>query len=63
MCIRDRGQVVVATIMTVVLSVDHRAVDGLQAARWMAALRRQLEHPQVSAGVPVTEPDDQTPSG
>ncbi len=54
-----QGQVSVATVMTVVLSVDHRAVDGQQAARWMAALQRQLEHPQAPANMPDVAPVDQ----
>jgi pyruvate dehydrogenase E2 component (dihydrolipoamide acetyltransferase) len=39
------GEVGVATVMTLVLSVDHRAVDGALAARWMAALVTVLEQP------------------
>ncbi|MBN9607724.1 MAG: hypothetical protein BGO26_09665 [Actinobacteria bacterium 69-20] len=34
-----------ARVMHLVLSVDHRAVDGALAARWMAALTDLLEHP------------------
>jgi pyruvate dehydrogenase E2 component (dihydrolipoamide acetyltransferase) len=39
------GRVEVATQLTLVLSVDHRAIDGALAARWMAALVRSLEEP------------------
>ncbi|MET1038776.1 MAG: dihydrolipoamide acetyltransferase family protein [Aeromicrobium sp.] len=39
------GEIVVATVMTLVLSVDHRAIDGALAARWMAALVNILEQP------------------
>jgi pyruvate dehydrogenase E2 component (dihydrolipoamide acetyltransferase) len=39
------GQVVVATVMDLVLSVDHRAIDGALAAQWMQALVAALEHP------------------
>jgi pyruvate dehydrogenase E2 component (dihydrolipoamide acetyltransferase) len=39
------GAVEVATAMTLVLSVDHRAIDGALAARWMAALVSALEQP------------------
>ena len=39
------GQVGVATVMELVLSVDHRAIDGALAARWMQALVAALEHP------------------
>jgi pyruvate dehydrogenase E2 component (dihydrolipoamide acetyltransferase) len=31
--------------MTLTLSSDHRAVDGVQAARFMATLRQFLENP------------------
>ncbi|GAA4661265.1 dihydrolipoamide acetyltransferase family protein [Amycolatopsis dongchuanensis] len=39
------GAVGIATQLTLVLSVDHRAIDGALAARWMAALVRTLEEP------------------
>ncbi|GAB3569423.1 pyruvate dehydrogenase complex dihydrolipoamide acetyltransferase [Amycolatopsis endophytica] len=39
------GAVGVATQVSLVLSVDHRAIDGALAARWMAALVRVLEEP------------------
>lgn len=39
------GEVVVATTMSLVLSVDHRAIDGALGARWMAALVECLEEP------------------
>jgi pyruvate dehydrogenase E2 component (dihydrolipoamide acetyltransferase) len=29
----------------VTLSVDHRPVDGVVAARWLAELRDLIEHP------------------
>jgi pyruvate dehydrogenase E2 component (dihydrolipoamide acetyltransferase) len=35
----------IATQLSLVLSVDHRAIDGALAARWMAALVRALEEP------------------
>jgi pyruvate dehydrogenase E2 component (dihydrolipoamide acetyltransferase) len=34
-----------ATVMRLTLSVDHRPVDGVTAARWLAALVDLLEHP------------------
>ena len=34
-----------ATVMTVTLSADHRAVDGAVGARWLAAFRELIEHP------------------
>jgi pyruvate dehydrogenase E2 component (dihydrolipoamide acetyltransferase) len=39
------GQPVVATIANLVLSVDHRAIDGALAAQWMAALVEAIERP------------------
>lgn len=39
------GAVVPGKLMTVTLSVDHRPVDGVVAARWLAALKELLEHP------------------
>lgn len=39
------GVVAVATSVTLVLSVDHRAIDGALAAQWMAALVAGLENP------------------
>lgn len=39
------GVVEVATVMTLVLSVDHRAIDGALAAHWMAGLVIALEQP------------------
>lgn len=42
--IRD-GAVVAATVMTVTLSCDHRAVDGVIGARLLEGLRRYIENP------------------
>jgi len=42
--IRD-GVVQPGQVMDVVLSVDHRAVDGAVAARWLAAFRALIEQP------------------
>jgi len=39
------GAVTVATVMRCTLSVDHRAVDGALAARWLSAFTTRLEHP------------------
>jgi pyruvate dehydrogenase E2 component (dihydrolipoamide acetyltransferase) len=39
------GQLAVATQLGLVLSVDHRAIDGALAALWMAALTTALEQP------------------
>ncbi|WP_405728902.1 2-oxo acid dehydrogenase subunit E2 [Streptomyces sp. NBC_00028] len=41
----QEGAVVPGKLMTVTLSVDHRPVDGVTAARWLAALKELLEHP------------------
>jgi pyruvate dehydrogenase E2 component (dihydrolipoamide acetyltransferase) len=38
-------QVRVETTMQLVLSVDHRAIDGALAAQWLGALVHVLEHP------------------
>ena len=40
------GQLTVATMMTVTLSCDHRAIDGALAAQWLAAFKRRLESPK-----------------
>ncbi|MFS8979929.1 pyruvate dehydrogenase complex dihydrolipoamide acetyltransferase [Cupriavidus necator] len=42
--VRD-GKVEVAQVMRCTLSVDHRAIDGALAAKWLAAFRRLLENP------------------
>lgn len=39
------GELRVATQLTLVLSVDHRATEGALAAQWMAALVTALEEP------------------
>ena len=39
------GQVVVATVLRVTLTVDHRPVDGALAARWMAHFLGLIEAP------------------
>lgn len=41
----EDGAVVPGRVMTVTLSVDHRPVDGVIAARWLAALKELLENP------------------
>ena len=42
--VRD-DKVEVAQVMRCTLSVDHRAIDGALAARWLAAFRRLIENP------------------
>ncbi|HEV7185342.1 MAG: dihydrolipoamide acetyltransferase family protein [Actinomycetales bacterium] len=39
------GQLAVATVMRCTLSVDHRAVDGALAARWLSAFVTGIESP------------------
>ena len=41
----DDGQVLVAQVMSVTMSVDHRAVDGALAAQWLAAFTAVVENP------------------
>lgn len=43
--VNEAGELVAATVMTVTLSADHRAVDGAVGARWLAALRTLIENP------------------
>jgi pyruvate dehydrogenase E2 component (dihydrolipoamide acetyltransferase) len=42
--VRD-GQLAVATVMTVTLSVDHRVIDGALAAEWIAAFKSLVQDP------------------
>lgn len=39
------GAVTVATVMRCTLSVDHRAIDGALAARWLAAFTTRMHNP------------------
>lgn len=41
----ENGTVVPGQVLTVTLSVDHRPVDGVLAARWLAVLTELLEDP------------------
>ncbi len=41
----DDGQIVIGNTVTVTVSVDHRPVDGVIAARWLASLREYIENP------------------
>ncbi|WP_431919512.1 dihydrolipoamide acetyltransferase family protein [Amycolatopsis tucumanensis] len=43
--VNEDGALGVATMMTVTLSGDHRALDGALAARWLTAFRRIIENP------------------
>jgi pyruvate dehydrogenase E2 component (dihydrolipoamide acetyltransferase) len=40
-----RGRLRAGTVMRVTLSADHRAMDGVLAARWMQAFTSVVEHP------------------
>ncbi|MDP9406071.1 MAG: 2-oxo acid dehydrogenase subunit E2 [Actinomycetota bacterium] len=55
--VRDRpavvgGQVVVRPLVTLTATLDHRLVDGVEAARLAALLRRVVEDPQATLGPP-----------
>jgi len=39
------GGIEVGTVMTVTLSADHRVLDGVLAAQWLAAFVRRIENP------------------
>ncbi|WP_420122238.1 2-oxo acid dehydrogenase subunit E2, partial [Nakamurella sp.] len=41
----DDGEISVATVVKVVLSVDHRPVDGVVGAKWLARFRELIENP------------------
>ena len=41
----SESTVAVATVLRCTLSVDHRAIDGALAARWLAAFTTRMEHP------------------
>jgi pyruvate dehydrogenase E2 component (dihydrolipoamide acetyltransferase) len=41
----EDGEITVGNTVTVSVSVDHRPVDGVVAARWLAALREFIEKP------------------
>jgi pyruvate dehydrogenase E2 component (dihydrolipoamide acetyltransferase) len=41
----EKGEIAIATMMTVTLSTDHRAVDGALGAELLAAFKRYIEAP------------------
>lgn len=43
--VADGERAVIAPMMTLTLVFDHRATDGYPAARFLATLRAQIEHP------------------
>ncbi len=52
--LRD-GRMGIATVMRVTLSADHRAIDGVIAARFLSALKARIEAP---SGLEATGSDD-----
>jgi len=47
--VSPEGEMRIATVMRVTLSVDHRAIDGATAAAFLSALRRRVEQPELAA--------------
>ena len=43
--VAEDGQITVATVMSVTLSVDHRVIDGALGAQFLAAIKSYLEDP------------------
>ena len=43
--VKADGEIGVATVMSVTLSVDHRVIDGALGARFLGAIKRNLEDP------------------
>ena len=43
--VNDEGEVAVATVMSVTLSVDHRVIDGALGAQFLAAVKGYIEDP------------------
>src|SRR5690606_14625780 len=41
----DDGALGMASLMTVTLSVDHRAIDGALAAKWLGVFKKIIENP------------------
>jgi len=52
----EDGTVTTGRMMVATLSADHRAVDGADAARWLGAFKRSLEHPESLANRFAEEP-------
>jgi pyruvate dehydrogenase E2 component (dihydrolipoamide acetyltransferase) len=48
-----KGAVTIGRRMTVTMSCDHRAIDGLMGAQFLKEFKRVLEHPQQLAGSAV----------
>jgi pyruvate dehydrogenase E2 component (dihydrolipoamide acetyltransferase) len=43
--VQSSGEIGAATVMRVTLSVDHRAIDGALAAKWLKAFQERIEYP------------------
>ena len=43
----EDGELTVATVMSVTLSVDHRVIDGALGAQFLDAIKSNLENPMV----------------
>ena len=43
--VKEDGELGVATVMSVTLSVDHRVIDGALGAQFLAAIKENLENP------------------
>ena len=43
--VNAEGELDIATVMSVTLSVDHRVIDGALGAQFLAAIKRNLENP------------------
>jgi pyruvate dehydrogenase E2 component (dihydrolipoamide acetyltransferase) len=43
--VNGAGEIVVATVMSMTLSVDHRVIDGALGAAFLAAVINNLENP------------------
>jgi pyruvate dehydrogenase E2 component (dihydrolipoamide acetyltransferase) len=56
--VRD-GAIVIRDLMNLSISVDHRVVDGYDAARFVAAIKEGLEAPKGLWQAPVTTPPAQ----
>ncbi|TKR54006.1 pyruvate dehydrogenase complex dihydrolipoamide acetyltransferase [Allopusillimonas ginsengisoli] len=43
--VNESGELAVASVMTATLSVDHRAIDGALAAKWLRVFKSIIENP------------------
>jgi pyruvate dehydrogenase E2 component (dihydrolipoamide acetyltransferase) len=51
-CVVLDGEIVPASVMTATLSADHRAIDGMDAARFLAAFKASVEGSRAGADQP-----------